>query len=104
MDDRFDRENEYSDTRYPRRESSSIDGNTRYPVREERRPLRSSHQEQTCIPKKEESVTGQNSFAEYGQRAAARRAEFTQECSFSYFQGFQSVCSQPYQDFGHAQK
>lgn len=82
MDDRFDRENEYSDTRYPRRESSSIDGNTRYPVREERRPLRSSHQEQTCIPKKEEFVTGQNSFAEYEQRAAARRAEFTQDIPY----------------------
>lgn len=38
MDDRFDRE-EYSDTKYPRRENPAADGNTRYPRREERRTV-----------------------------------------------------------------
>ena len=38
MDDRFDRE-EYTETRYPRRERPVMDGTTRYPRREERRPL-----------------------------------------------------------------
>ena len=78
MDDRFDRENAYSETRYPRRESSSVDGNTRYPVREERRLIRSS-QEQTRVPKREEPVSMQDDFAAYEQRAAARRAEFLQD-------------------------
>lgn len=79
MDDRFDRdekEEEYSNTRYPRRESASINGNTRYPVREDRRPLRSSH-EQTQIPQRE--TLSQDSFAAYEQRAAARRMEFFEE-------------------------
>lgn len=38
MDDRFDRE-EYTETRYPRRERPVMDGTTRYPRREERRPI-----------------------------------------------------------------
>ncbi len=83
MDDRFDRENEYSETRYPRRERYTIDGNTRYPVREERQPLRSSH-EHTSIPKREEPVQEQNNFTEYEQRAAARRAEFSRETREAY--------------------
>lgn len=72
MDERFDKENEYSETRYPRRERYTTDGNTRYPVREERRPLRSSH-EQTHIPEREEPIQEQYSFTEYEQRTAARR-------------------------------
>lgn len=83
MDDRLDKENEYSETRYPRRESYTIDGNTRYPVREERQPLRSSR-EQTSIPKREEPVQEQTGFAEYEQRATARRADFSRETREPY--------------------
>lgn len=85
MDDRLDRENEYSETRYPRRESYTIDGNTRYPVREERQPLRSSR-EQTSIPKREEPAREQNSLTEYEQRADARRADFSRETREPYHQ------------------
>lgn len=70
MDDRFDQENDLSESKYPRRERYPVDGSTRYPVREERRPLR-SHQEQTHLPKEEEWEP--SSFAEYEQRTAARR-------------------------------
>lgn len=83
MDDRFDRENEYSETKYPRRESYTIDGNTRYPVREERQPLRSSHK-QTSIPKREEPVQEQNGFTEYEQQTTATRAEFSRETREAY--------------------
>ncbi|MGN0135143.1 endolytic transglycosylase MltG [Anaerotignum sp.] len=98
MDDKFDRENEYSETRYPRRERATIDGNTRYPVREERRSLRSTQEqthipkredpfrEQTRSPKREAPAQEQNSFTEYERRAAARRAEFSREPKESYYE------------------
>ncbi len=38
MDDRFDRD-EYTNTKYPRRDRTSVDGNTRYPRREDRRTV-----------------------------------------------------------------
>lgn len=41
MDDRFDQDQDYAETRYPRRERATIDSATRYPVREERQTLRS---------------------------------------------------------------
>ena len=48
MDDRFDKENIEAETGYPRREA--VDGHTRYPVREERRPLRFSSEHHTELP------------------------------------------------------
>lgn len=83
MDDRLDRENEYSETRYPRREPYNVDGATRYPVREERQPLRSSR-EQTSIPKRKEPIQELHSFAEYEQRSTARRADFSGETREAY--------------------
>lgn len=79
MDDRFDQEQDYSETRYPRRERTTVSENTRYPVREERHPLKHSSMEHTHIPRKEPSVTEQDSFAAYEERTAARRMESTQE-------------------------
>lgn len=52
MDDRFDKE-DYSETRYPRRERASFDGNTRYPTREERRPVTFG---QTHLPEREDTA------------------------------------------------
>ena len=71
MDERFDKEK--SETRYPRREPYITDGNTRYPVREERRPLRSAR-ERSQTPPREETPQEQNPFLEYEQRMSGRRA------------------------------
>lgn len=81
MDDRFDREQEYSETRYPRRERPTVSENTRYPVREERHPLKHSSMEHTHIPRKEttEQKNVQSSFAVYEERTAARRMEAARE-------------------------
>ena len=54
MDDRFDRE-EYFETKYPRRETPSADGNTRYPRREERRTV-AFGEKAVPIQKREETV------------------------------------------------
>lgn len=83
MDDRFDQEQEYSETRYPRRERPTVDGNTRYPRRAERRSV-SFGADQTRIPKREEPVPERNSFTEYEERAAARRTEFTSDHAESH--------------------
>ena len=54
MDDRFDRDS-YSETRYPRRERPVVDGNTRYPRREDRRTI-SFGSGDTRIPERKETV------------------------------------------------
>lgn len=52
MDDRFEKD-EYSKTEYPRRERPAVDGNTRYPRREERQTL-SFGSNQSRAPRREE--------------------------------------------------
>lgn len=74
MDDRFDKENIEAETGYPRREA--VDGHTRYPVREERRPLRFSSEHHTELPGRK--IDAENDMTAYEQRTAARRAEFLQ--------------------------
>ena len=74
MDDRFDKENIEAETGYPRREAE--DGHTRYPVREERRPLRFSSEHHTELPGRK--IDAENDMTAYEQRTAARRAEFLQ--------------------------
>ena len=74
MDDRFDKENIEAETGYQRREA--VDGHTRYPVREERRPLRFSSEHHTELPGRK--IDAENDMTAYEQRTAARRAEFLQ--------------------------
>lgn len=76
MDDRFDKDTVNTETRYPHRESHAADGHTRYPVREERRPLRFSSEHHTEVPERKAAV--ENDMTAYEQRTAARRAEFLQ--------------------------
>ena len=71
-DNKPDTENEY-----PHRESSVVEGHTRYPVREARRPLRFSSEHR--FEQAEPSAHEENDFTAYKQRTAARRAEHLQD-------------------------
>ena len=84
MDDRFDRE-EYSESRYPRRERSSLDGNTRYPRREERRPV-SFGIEQAYVPERDDSVKSSDldKFLNETQQEPKRTDRFTEDAASSF--------------------
>ncbi len=71
MDDRLDKEG--ADTQYPHRESHITEGHTRYPVREERRPLRFSSEHRSAVERRDET---ENDMTAYEQRTAARRSEY----------------------------